>query len=331
MSSPSHQFIVNNFPTQLNVTFFNVTPSPAKQSGNHAIVGIFGIAASVLLTALQLKYQSRTDSPFQDHPKAMAIAMTSLLIFCLGCDVEQYFSTTRHFLTTAVVVHHVLRLLGFISLASLASVIFSTSTNSAPSLIVYLNFPWFFSASNAQFNVAFINMTPLPAIERGNHGIVSIFGITVSVLLTALQLKYQARSDSPFQDHPKAMAIAISSLLIFCMGCDLEQIFVSPRRFSTSATMLHHVLRLLGFTSLASLAYIIFSTSSSSIPLLIVFLIFTWFFLTRFVLHWLQNNNLHGGRGANHLCTSHPHFAFNQNLDYIDSLPINHTAPANLV
>ncbi|KAK1353414.1 hypothetical protein POM88_052549 [Heracleum sosnowskyi] len=185
--------------------------------------------------------------------------------------------------------------------------------------------------SNAQFNVAFINMTPLPAIERGNHGIVSIFGITVSVLLTALQLKYQARSDSPFQDHPKAMAIAISSLLIFCMGCDLEQIFVSPRRFSTSATMLHHVLRLLGFTSLASLAYIIFSTSSSSIPLLIVFLIFTWFFLTRFVLHWLQNNNLHGGRGANNLCTSHPHFAFNQNLDYIDSLPINHTAPANLV
>ena len=146
MPSPSQQFIVNNFHTQHNVAFFNITTLRARESGSHAIVGIFGIAASLLLTALQLKYQSRTDSPFQDHPKAMAIAIASLLLLCLGCDVEQCFSTNRHFSTTAIIIHHVLRLLGFISLAALASVIFSTSTSSVPSLIIYLIFPWFFSA-----------------------------------------------------------------------------------------------------------------------------------------------------------------------------------------
>ena len=146
MPSPSHQFIVNYFPTQLNVAFFNITPLRARENGNRAIVGIFGIAASVLLTALQLKYQARTDSPFQDHPKAMTIATASLLMFCFGCYVEQYLSSTRRSSTFAALLHHVVILLGFISLASLASVIFSTSTSSISSLIVYLIFPCFFSA-----------------------------------------------------------------------------------------------------------------------------------------------------------------------------------------
>lgn len=156
-----------------------------------------------------------------------------------------------------------------------------------------------------------------------------------SVLLTSLQLKYQARTDSPFQDHPKAMAIAIASLLIFCLGCDVEQYFSSTQRFSTSATVFHHVLRLLGFISLASLASVIFSTSTSSVPSLIVYLIFPWFFSARFVLHWLQNKPSHENenRGAYNFHNLRPHlhytFPFSHYSDHIDSLPVYYIASAN--
>ncbi|KAK1353408.1 hypothetical protein POM88_052543 [Heracleum sosnowskyi] len=183
------------------------------------------------------------------------------------------------------------------------------------------------SNCSTQFNVAFINITPLQGRENGNHSIVGIFGIAVSVLLTALQLKYQSETDSPFQDHPKAMVIAIASLLIFCLGCDVEQYFGFTYRSSTLATLLHHVLRLLGFVSLASLAYVIFSTSTSSAPSIIVFLIFPWFFIARFVLHWVQNRNLHGSRGASNFRNLNQHFA----LKYIDTLPRYHVVSANLV
>ncbi|WOH16330.1 hypothetical protein DCAR_0935881 [Daucus carota subsp. sativus] len=145
MSSPAPQFIFSNYSTQLNVAFINITPSQARENGNHAIVGIFGIALSVLLTALQLKYQAGTDSAFQDHPIAMAIAIASFLLFCLVCDLEQYFGSTRRNSAFAIVLHHLLRLLGFLSLASLASVIFSTSTSSTSSLIFYLIFLCFFA------------------------------------------------------------------------------------------------------------------------------------------------------------------------------------------
>ncbi|KAK1403060.1 hypothetical protein POM88_002665 [Heracleum sosnowskyi] len=145
MSSPSHQFVFSNYSTQVNVALINFTPLRAQENGNHAIVGIFGIAVTVLLTALQLKYQ--TDSPFHDHPKAMALAIASFLIFCLACDVEQYFRTSHRYSSFAELLKHVLRLMGFMSLASLASVVFSTSTSSTASFIVYTVFPWFFSVS----------------------------------------------------------------------------------------------------------------------------------------------------------------------------------------
>ena len=144
MSSPAQEFIFSNYSTQLNVAFINITPLQARENGNHAIVGIFGIAVSVL-TALQLKYQARTDSAFQDHPIAMAIAIASFLLFCLVCDLEQYFGSTRRNSAFAIVLHHLLRLLGFLSLASLASVIFSSSTSSTSSLIFYMIFLCFFA------------------------------------------------------------------------------------------------------------------------------------------------------------------------------------------
>lgn len=162
---------------------------------------------------------------------------------------------------------------------------------------------------STQFNIAVTNITPLPARQNGSHAIVGIFRITVSVLLASLQLKYQVRTDSPFQDHPISMAIAIASLLIFCLGCDLEQYLVKTNCSSTFATLTHYVLRLFGFISLASLASVIFSTSSTSS--LVVYLIFAWFFCARLMLqYWMKSKNVHRSEGAYNFYNLRPHVAF---------------------
>lgn len=182
-----------------------------------------------------------------------------------------------------------------------------------------------------QLIVPFLKITPLQAEKMATMLSVGIFWITASVLLTALQLKYQAKTDSPFQDHPKAMVFAIACLLIFCLGCDAEQYLCSPRRSSTFATLLHHAVRLLGFISLASLATVIFLTSTSSIPLLIIYMIFPWFFSARFVFHWIQYRNLQGNRGTKNIYDLHPQFALNSYFDYMDTLPVYHIPSASPV
>ncbi|KAK1403039.1 hypothetical protein POM88_002644 [Heracleum sosnowskyi] len=145
MSCLWRQVILRNFCERIEAAAINTRAIQSRGNGNHAIVGIIGLAVSVLLAALQLKYQSSTSSPFHDHPKPMAMAITSFLLFCLGCDMEQiYFRTTSRASTFGTLLHHLVRLMAFISLASLTFVIFSTSTLS---LVVYLIFPLLFSAS----------------------------------------------------------------------------------------------------------------------------------------------------------------------------------------
>uniref|UniRef100_A0A175YKI7 Uncharacterized protein n=1 Tax=Daucus carota subsp. sativus TaxID=79200 RepID=A0A175YKI7_DAUCS len=188
-----------------------------------------------------------------------------------------------------------------------------------------------FTNYSMQLNVAFINIAPTRARENYNHAIVGILGIAVTVLLSALQLKYQAGTDSAFQDHPRAMVFAIASFLVFCLVCDLEQYFRSTHNSAAFATVLHQILRLFGFISLASLAFVIFSPSTSSRTSLIVYLIFPGFFSARLVLHWIQNRKLRGNRGACNFHNSDPHFVDSDYLSYIDTLPVYHRAPANLV
>ncbi|KAK1403051.1 hypothetical protein POM88_002656 [Heracleum sosnowskyi] len=189
-----------------------------------------------------------------------------------------------------------------------------------------------FNNYDAQYNVAFINVIPLQQRENGNHAIVGIFGISVTVLLTALQLKYQAAgTNSPFEDYPEAMAIAIASFIIFCLVYEMEQYFHITRRHSTFATLLQHVLRLLAFISLASLASVIFSTSSISTKSLIVYLMFPCFFSARLVLQWIQNRTLHDNTEAYSFQNLHPRFIFSNYFDSIDTLPVYRSASANLL
>ncbi|KAK1403041.1 hypothetical protein POM88_002646 [Heracleum sosnowskyi] len=107
---PPREFIFSNYSTQLNVAFINITPLRAPENKNHAIVGILGIAVSVLLSALQLKYQGGTNSPFQDHPKAMVISISSFIIFCLqgyfftGSETETCMETEM--LTVSIILTH---------------------------------------------------------------------------------------------------------------------------------------------------------------------------------------------------------------------------------
>ena len=129
MSSFWRRVISRNFSAQIESAGINTITIESRENGNLDIFGIIGIADSVLLAALQLKYQSTTSSPFHDHPIAMVIAIASFLIFCLGYDMEQIHSrTTSHASTSGTLLHHLVRMTGFISLASLTLVIFSSST-----------------------------------------------------------------------------------------------------------------------------------------------------------------------------------------------------------
>ncbi|WOG88474.1 hypothetical protein DCAR_0207709 [Daucus carota subsp. sativus] len=131
-------------------------------------------------------------------------------------------------------------------------------------------------------------------------------GITISVLLDALQIKYQTHSASPFHTHPKAMAIALSTLLIYCFGCDLEDYFSCICHFSSRQTLVYiTVLRSLGFISVASFASVVFSTSLMSS--VILYLIFAIFFAARLVVSWTQYKTLLENRGDYTYSNMHTH------------------------
>ena len=125
----------------------------------------------------------------------------------------------------------------------------------------------------------------------------AIIGIAISFLFDVMQIKYQSQDSSPFQTHPKTMFIALSTLLLYCFGCDTEHSMSSICRFSTWSTLIHiNFIRFLGFTSVASLVSIILSTSSANS--VNVYLVLAFFFLGRCVLSWIQNRNSGGIRGG---------------------------------
>lgn len=133
-STPPHN-IYNNFYGQFNVTFVSVTPQPCYEPDNNNTLliitqkqAIFAFAVSALLNILQLKYNGNDDSPFVTHPKIMGIATLSVLVYCLACDAELRICSSSSSSRLSpnygnVIVHLVVRFLGYFSLVSLGSVI----------------------------------------------------------------------------------------------------------------------------------------------------------------------------------------------------------------
>lgn len=160
-----------------------------------------------------------------------------------------------------------------------------------------------------------------------------IIGLAVTSLLSVLQLKFQSSTVSPFKKHPLLMAIAIASLLIYCFGCDLKHHINSCHRSLTWETLVHNVLRLFAFISLASFVTIIFSTrSKSSIQHVSIYLIFGLFFTARLILQCIQSRTSPPDREGNSLNNSQRrvNFPFRNAFGQIDTLPVYRTPSASV-
>lgn len=147
---------------------------------------------------------------------------------------------------------------------------------------------------------AFIDKTRLQERESNAKTYFRIISSAATVLLAALELQHQAGNGSSFHNHPKTMAIAIASYLVFCMGCIIEQNYLrTTRRSSTSATLLYHSVRLMGYITVASLASVFFWTSTSSnLSLVVVYIIFSLLFSANWMLKWIRYKCSHRNRDS---------------------------------
>lgn len=91
----------------------------------------------------------------------------------------------------------------------------------------------------------------------------TIFSFAFTVILTFLQLKYQAGQDqkSPFQTHPKTMHVAVTSLLIYCLLYSIQQKFSSHPLYRPSAHLIPRAMLLFALLSLLSTASVLFPDS----------------------------------------------------------------------
>ncbi|KAL3497532.1 hypothetical protein ACH5RR_040264 [Cinchona calisaya] len=83
---------------------------------------VFAFLVSALLNFLQIKYQGKAESPFETHPKAMFVAILTLLLYCLSYDAKLRFSTTHQ---NVSFVNISMAIFGPLSVAALSSVLFT--------------------------------------------------------------------------------------------------------------------------------------------------------------------------------------------------------------
>lgn len=103
----------------------------------------------------------------------------------------------------------------------------------------------------------------------------------ISALLNILQLM----PHSPFDTHPRIMTMAIICFFIYCIGCIVESMIITSNNNHLPQSILPYVhsnviqgsVRLLGYFSLASMAFLFLRSDSVWPPLL---LFFTFFILT---------------------------------------------------
>lgn len=142
MPSPADQFIVINFrfPIQLSVAVFKINTLTSSRNGNHAHCWHFRNSCICSPHCLATQVSSKNWFFIPRSPESHGLAIASLLTFCLGCDSDQYLSSTNRSSTLATLLHHVLAWFQFISFFSLCHFLNIHNLNS--SLIVYLIFPW---------------------------------------------------------------------------------------------------------------------------------------------------------------------------------------------
>ncbi|KAK1371417.1 hypothetical protein POM88_037509 [Heracleum sosnowskyi] len=108
-----------------------------------ALIAVTGIAVTFLLNVLQIMYQSPA-SRLHTNPQIMLIGTSTYLLYCFGCYLEHYINSNFRSSTWPTLVYtNAISFLGFVSMASFASMIFSTSY--ANLAFVYLLLAVFFS------------------------------------------------------------------------------------------------------------------------------------------------------------------------------------------
>lgn len=121
-----HSITFNHFSGQFNVVFASMTSEYINYSPLQHQQAVLAFVISALLNILQLK----PHSPFDTHPKTMKMAVMFFLLYCFGCIVQSRSTGSNNPLAqhsfpnaNGNVIQSFVRLLGYFSLASLASIL----------------------------------------------------------------------------------------------------------------------------------------------------------------------------------------------------------------
>lgn len=110
-------------------------------------MAVIRLAVTFLVNVLQIMYQSKSLPPLDTNPN-MLIAISSFLLYCFARYLKHNMTSIfRSSTWPALLIYtNFMTFLGFVSMASFTSIIFSTSSTS--SVVVYLLLALFFSGKS---------------------------------------------------------------------------------------------------------------------------------------------------------------------------------------
>lgn len=116
-------FIVVNF-IQNNINFRTRESSNYMHISQHAILAFI---IPLLLNFIEVKFEGKSISPFDGHPRTIMVAVSSLLAYCSAFSFYLTFSSSPPSPSRARFSARVMTLFGFISMASLSAILFPKS------------------------------------------------------------------------------------------------------------------------------------------------------------------------------------------------------------
>lgn len=156
------------------------------------------------------------------------------------------------------------------------------ASNISPQSITINNFSSLFSVVHATTTSEYNNYSPF-------HRQQATLAFFISALLNIIQLM----PHSPFDTHPRIMKIAIISFFLYCIGCIVESMIITSNNNHLPQSIPPHVhsnviqgsVRLLGYFSIASMAFIFLRSDSVWPPLLLFFTFLILMMLHCFLSH----------------------------------------------
>lgn len=125
----------------------------------------------------------------------------------------------------------------------------------------FLGHQWGSLFSHAQFpcgvtlNILRCNIAQQALTSPSSRHVILVF--IVPILVNLIEVKFEGKSYSPFETHPKTMMVAIVSLLLYCLTYGAELAFSPQLPTSKFSRVLCCFMSLFGSFSLVSLASIL--------------------------------------------------------------------------